>query len=287
VSCKTREEASAKYRIGMEAWLTKYNVKYSSLSFDKPLAAYYIDDKAMTPEMFIDTKISNLEGGLSGSDIYTDGKLVHKTDKNSLIVHQWYMDVQKYPSIKTPKIERVVSETITMEYIKHDKDFFVNNPFISLGLMQQTLESFKNIPVNEIDFNTYIERIESRVNDSGIELFKTPLKSLKDITLKQSFSHGDFGVMNMLFTEDKELYVIDPIPNVFGCTELDAAKFIASLIINKYDTALLLNSWNSLLTYTSLSFNKFQTLVCCELIRVYKYHPDKKFIMECVEDVLR
>ena len=100
-------------------------MKYNTLSFNKPLGAYYIDDKGISPEDFITTDIRQLEGGLSGSDIYTDGKLVHKTDTNALAVQQWFSDVDSW--LLTPKIERVVGDTITMEYIDHDEDFFINN----------------------------------------------------------------------------------------------------------------------------------------------------------------
>lgn len=37
----------------LEKWLSKNNVKYSYLIFGKPLAKYYIDDKAITPKDFL------------------------------------------------------------------------------------------------------------------------------------------------------------------------------------------------------------------------------------------
>ena len=38
-------------------WLIKHEVKFDKLSFNKPLARYYIDDKAITPEDFLDERI--------------------------------------------------------------------------------------------------------------------------------------------------------------------------------------------------------------------------------------
>lgn len=35
-----------------ENWLNEHNVPYDELVFGKPYGAYYIDDKAMTPEQF-------------------------------------------------------------------------------------------------------------------------------------------------------------------------------------------------------------------------------------------
>ena len=45
ISCRSREEAADKYGPQIESWLLKNHVKYHALSFNKPLAAYYIDDK--------------------------------------------------------------------------------------------------------------------------------------------------------------------------------------------------------------------------------------------------
>ena len=105
ISCETREEAREKYLPGMIDWLDRNNVKYNSISFDKPLAAYYVDDKGIDPESFVNLDIHKLEGGLSGSDIYTDGTMVHKKDKNAHFVAEWY---SKVIGINIPYVERVV-----------------------------------------------------------------------------------------------------------------------------------------------------------------------------------
>jgi len=285
ISCGTRQEASDKYRASMEEWLKRNKVKYTSLSFDKPLAAYYIDDKGITPELFLQTNISNLTGGLSGSDIYTDGKVVHKTAPNSLEVQGWFEHVEGKVSI--PKVERVVGQTITMEYIDHDKNFFNDNQYIAIGLAQQTLETFKSIPImEEKNFKTYIDRIQSHVSESDEPYFGEVLNYLSKMSFGQTFSHGDFGINNLLF-KDKTLYLIDPIPNVFGCIELDAAKLCATLLINNYTQKQFQTTFLSMQNYLDIDVREFEILVSSEIIRVYKYHPDKKFIMECVENVLR
>ena len=53
ISCKNRAEADNKYRPIIKTWLRRYDVKFTTLSFDKPMAYLYIDDKAITPEEFI------------------------------------------------------------------------------------------------------------------------------------------------------------------------------------------------------------------------------------------
>ena len=56
-SCITLEEREKKYREITQRWLKKNNVKYTGLMFGKPNADYYVDDKNMSIEEFI-----NFEG---------------------------------------------------------------------------------------------------------------------------------------------------------------------------------------------------------------------------------
>tara|TARA_R110000822_G_scaffold79457_2_gene189993 strand:- start:130 stop:1164 length:1035 start_codon:yes stop_codon:yes gene_type:complete len=286
ISCSSREEAAEKYSLQIRDWLSNNNVKYNTLSFNKPLGAYYIDDKGISPEDFITTDIRQLEGGLSGSDIYTDGKLVHKTDTNALAVQQWFSDVDS--CLLTPKIERVVGDTITMEYIDHDEDFFINNFYVSLALIQESLDSMKRIPNSSpFIFSSYCDRIEDHAHLAQVHLYVEVVELLRTIwNLNSSFSHGDFGIKNMLFTEEhNELVLIDPIPNMFGCTELDVAKFLASLRVNyprmdRWDMA-----FKTLATYNNIELDLLSVLTAAELIRIHKYHPEKEFIMEQVKYV--
>ena len=291
LSCKTRKEAELKYKPEIVKWLLKHNVLYHNISFDKPLAAYYIDDKGISPDDFLNTKIQNLEGGLSGADIYTDGKLVHKTDKRAHDVVEWFK-VVKTIRVSVPQVERVVGETITMKYVEHDKDFFKNNPLRALALIQETLDKFKKIEYKDkANFQTYRNRIREHIESCDIEqdvLYALVWEELDNsFWPEESFSHGDFGITNMLFNENHHLTLIDPIPEVFGCTELDIAKFIASLYINEYDKEIIDLSLRVLCTYNNLREDDINILVRCELTRVIKYHPNKEFIIGLIQDVYR
>ena len=88
----------------------------------------------------------------------------------------------------------------------------------------------------------------------------------------------------MLF-EDDCLTMIDPIPGVFSCTELDCAKFIASLHIRKVEKELINLSKRTLMCYNNISEKVINTLTKCELTRVIKYHPNKEFIIGLIQDV--
>lgn len=48
-----REHADRMWRPTIERWLENHGVKYSSLSFQKKLAVWYIDDKAIQPHDFL------------------------------------------------------------------------------------------------------------------------------------------------------------------------------------------------------------------------------------------
>lgn len=288
ISCETREQAREKYESSMVKWLDKYGVKYNMLSFDKPLAAYYIDDKGIMPEDFLEVDIRELEGGLSGTDIYTDGKVVHKQDPNAHATRDWF-EIAKIANIKVPEVHRVVGETITMDYINHDEDYFINNFHMALAIIQKQLDQMAvmNHKVNDdLKFSDYVERIKQHANNSGQEKLISNAEKLNDYNLERSYSHGDFGIKNMLFNHC-DMHLIDPICGVFGCTELDAAKFCASLFINEYPERLIEKSIDFMCLANDINKNMLLVLIAAEVTRVYKYHPNKDFIMECFDNVYR
>lgn len=286
ISCKTREDARKKYEKSMLNWLDKNNVKFNILSFDKPLAAYYIDDKGIMPEDFLEIDIRELEGGLSGGEIYTDGKVVHKQDSNAHQTRDWFDNAKKI-GIKTPSIHRVVGETITMDYINHDENFFSNNFWMALATVQTQLDKMKSLKaVDNLKFSDYIERIEEHAKNSSKTKLIEVASSLKQYEIKRGYSHGDFGIKNMLFN-NCDMHLIDPICGIFGSTELDAAKFCASLLINLYPIGLFKQSLNYLALANDINKNMLVSLVAAEVTRVYKYHPNKYFIMECIDNVYK
>ena len=107
-------------------------------------------------------------------------------------------------------------------------------------------------------------------------------------TYNRTFAHGDFGIKNMLFNgKEDTMTLIDPITDVFGCTEIDCAKLIASLVINNYRPKLYIATFEYLALFNEINKDQLMVLVIAEITRVYKYHPDKNHIMECVKNVCK
>lgn len=131
LSCKGDSDAAdKKYRTQIEKWLDTHGVPYDSLSFQKKLGAYYIDDKGITPEDFIE-RVSRvpLKGGWSGATVVRDmhTNTVLKTAKNTANAVLWYNGAEQNMGGKfyVPKIHTVIGDTIRMEYIEdHSKKLF-------------------------------------------------------------------------------------------------------------------------------------------------------------------
>ena len=68
--------------------------------------------------------------------MYIDGNIVHKTDNTPSVV-QWYK-ISKSSSLETPKVLKVVGQTISLEYINDNTD-------IDCEVVTRQLESNKTI----------------------------------------------------------------------------------------------------------------------------------------------
>lgn len=203
LSCATREAASAKYRDVIAQWFKKHNVKYHKLSFLKPLASYYIDDKAITPEGFLDLDIEIMHGGLSGAQIERRGDKVYKTHSNSLEVAQWYKEAGDI--VKSVKVHSVVGNTLCIDFIES-----TDQPKIEQ--IEHIIFKFSKVPAF-VPFSTYITRVNEHLNLHNADYSKDVRELMYLYTEfyneNKSFSHGDMSLDNMIVNNDV-LYLIDP-----------------------------------------------------------------------------
>lgn len=223
LSCADRDEASDKYRAVIEAWFEKNNVKYNALSFLKPLASYYIDDKAITPEGFLDLDIEIMHGGLSGAQIERRGDKVYKTHPNALEVAQWYKEAGDI--VKSVKVHSVVGETLCMDFIES-----TDQP--KIDQIEFIIKKFADIPAF-VPFSTYAARVNEH-----LKLHKADYtKDVQDLMRlyeeyyneNKSFSHGDMSLDNMINSNDV-LYLIDPNhpKGLYSSYLLDVSKVMHS-----------------------------------------------------------
>jgi hypothetical protein len=223
--------ADKKYRAQIEEWLKKNGVMYTSLSFQKKLAAYYIDDKGITPEDFI-TKFErvHLDGGWSGADVFYDAATdaVFKTAKNTHSAVEWYKFAE--PHYNVPEIYSVIGETIKMEKLF---------PFVGdFNRVLEVCRSFRNFPPLHPGIlpYRYVDRCMHRLRPAldeeiDMKLLETILEYAVCGT-PVTFSHGDFSISNIMAGKSGHtVYLIDPIndPTLLSSWIIDMGKLYMSI----------------------------------------------------------
>lgn len=222
-------EADKKYREQIELWLIKNKVKYHELDFNKRLAQYYVDDKALTPEKFSKLKLNYLKGR-SGQEVIRSGDYVYKTGKKVKNEIRWYKIVEEFEKpFKTPEIYSLIGETVSMQYIKPCK------VGISRVEIKNILTFFKGIKGDESNkWNSYVRRVLDHTKINGFKLTDKIIKKLKGLSCLMdkeiTFSHGDFSIDNIIKSK-KGVYLIDSQieDNLFSSYLLDEAKYLQSL----------------------------------------------------------
>jgi len=266
-------KADKKYRPQIEEWLKKHGVKYTELSFNKPLGTYYIDDKGLRPDEFVSLEHTELHG-MSGAYIVKQGDVVNKTADNSHSAIAWYDIASKL--VNTPKIHKLIGKTITMQYIKPTGE-------VNLENLCDTLEEFKNIPSYRVDFDTYIDRVKNHWygNWPDQETDWNWLNSISDICNENhSFCHGDASIDNFINNRNK-IYMIDPIheEKLWSSWLLDISKLLMSLKrFNRPDDYL----------YVKERYKEYplRTLELTWWIRFYKYTDNQSLCLERIEELM-
>lgn len=224
--------ADLKYRDQITKWLNDHGVKFTSLSFQKKLAAYYIDDKGCTPEHFVENFVERvqLRGGWSGAKVEYDSlnEVVYKTATNTLQAVRWF-EYATSLGYKTPKIYTVIGDTIKMQYLEHTS---FNRRSVSAAIELALSFNGQKHLYPETDYSAYVKRCMTRAvgvfNHKEIQAMTKLLTDAGQYT-PFTFSHGDFGVENLIAMTDG-IYMIDPIaaPDLYSSYIIDLAKLYAT-----------------------------------------------------------
>lgn len=270
--------ADHKYRCQIETWLARNGVKYHELSFNKILAAFYVDDKAITPEDFKKYKLDQMVGGLSGAIIYRMGDRVYKTDTRSYDVANWYKQAKEYSGYVCPNVHSVIGKVICMDYIDGTmlKDYPI--PPHILTALNLTKRCSTSTTPNDGFFTNYINRLITHLslNDQTKPLINAVTAAYQSVAAQadanRSFCHGDYSMDNIIVNRNNDMFVIDPIPmaGIYSSWLLDATKLIQS--VERYlDVGNLVEIFKGKLVNNSTSEKLIDLLVLSHWIRILKY----------------
>jgi capsule biosynthesis phosphatase len=245
LSCKgDLELINQQKRPTLEKWLEKNNVKYDELKFGKPLGLWYIDDKALRPEEFLELQIEELQGG-SGATVRREGDSVIKECDNALNQAIWYRKANGY--VNTPALHSIIENTLKIDYIEGMAGTDINRKW-HIDKVIQEVQKIKLIPEENIpDFHTYIYRIASHLNHPAANNLCQDVKENIILILnryseifnsQKSFCHGDLTLGNIIIkgklVRDAEAFVFDPnTPDCIWMSYLlDLSKINQSLRFN-------------------------------------------------------
>jgi len=274
------DAADRKYREQIENWLYENGVKYHSLSFQKKLAAYYIDDKGITPEQFVESfERKKLVGGWSGDSVYYDKVTdsVYKTSKNTQSVVRWF-EAARWYGYNVPGVHSVIGDTIRMQYLNT-----YSGDVTDVLEVVHTFASHPPLHSEPVSADSYISRCRDRVKD---------VLSLEDysfiyIAMRQAmrqtpltFSHGDCSISNIMSShnDSNSVYFIDPIndPTLYSSWVIDIAKLYTSIALNDpQDDQLGLIEY-----YANLQFEVIKAHEIGHLCRMYPYAKDKEALLQ-------
>lgn len=275
------DAASNKYRLQIENWLYEHGVKYTDLSFQKKLAAYYIDDKGITPDDFlIKFKRIDLKGGMSGASVYYDtaSDAVFKTAKNTHEVVAWYDFAKEHYNV--PEIYSVIGDTIKMQKLE---------PYI--GPFERILEvcydfrRFKPLHVGILPYryvDRCLHRIRTELGEEAIDFkFLSSIIEYASSVVPSTFGHGDFSISNIMSgPSGQSVYLIDPIndPTMLSSWVIDIAKLYMSIDLEhgSDDPRLEQIEWFVTESRRDVSLDALHGHVIGHLCRVFPYATGEK-----------
>lgn len=260
-------KADQKYRKIIEDWLHKHGVKYHELRFEKYLASYYVDDKSLNIEEFVDLEITEIKTGWSGAKVEKRGDRIFKTHHDSIEAAKWYN--MAAPLVNVPIVHSMIGKTLCLEYLES------NGKYFKIDDVNDAINKFSLYPTTP-SFDLYIERMKRHceANDDFwevITLLEDP-EVIKECDSFKTFMHGDLSIENIIQT-DKGMYLIDPIykEGQWSSYLLDISKMMHSYrkYNRMFEYEVFTNGW----VLTGIDKYVLQLLEVTQWIRIIKYLP--------------
>jgi len=260
-SCSTIQERALKYETIISDWLKKHNIQYHELSFNKEYGDAYVDDRCYNIKETI--FYNKLDSKFTENKVRRINDCVVKKSSSSKQEVNWYNKAIEI-GIDIPTVLSYDNDTIATSFID-------GKTCENVDLILNTLKKFKNTkPTNKVNFNSYIERIKTHLNNNPqIKGGNKLIDLLNTINPPNTFNHGDFSTHNMIETEGK-LYLIDPIysEDLFQSYILDAAKHLFSVLYYSLNPELYHQCYNEYVTKLNINETELDILIACESIRV-------------------
>jgi len=284
----------------LESWMEKHGVKYHELMFGKPIGVYYIDDKAMRPEEFMDLEYEVLKGG-SGGSIEKVGDRIIKKANNAKDQFRWYKSAASLCHV--PKINTYYGDTLDMEYLEGSN---LNDVCAKehIDYLVDLLTRFSDIKVSNNSWQTMIDRVKDHISLNAVRNEREIIKLLESQQVRDfmdsqaSFSHGDLTLENCILMDDK-VYLIDPNcpDNIYSSWVMDIGKLYQSLHYSYEEnfSGFKTNVDKEELfghLYRKFNENFSRYFLLCEMIhyiRMIKYKPDdqKSLVRKRIQDIFK
>lgn len=214
VSCNgDMEKIISKNQAILVEWLKKNNVHYDKLTFGKPIADLYVDDKGISIDEFMVSQYYELSGG-SGKKVYRVGGKVKKelgSEKDKFDFQLW--EIENKGFCKTPKIYSYLYNSVYMEYIEGHilKDGI---GFKELNSIVEIIEGFKTCKYDSFIANNMLEILNKNYSEDVemngiIDTCKSKLFNILDVlNSNATFCHGDCTLSNII-KSNGEYYFFD------------------------------------------------------------------------------
>lgn len=271
LSCKGDwDKADKKYREGIIKWLDKHGVKFHELKFEKYLASYYIDDKALLPEDFVDLEFKDIKSGWSGAKVEKRGDRIFKTHHDSLDAANWYK--MAAPLVNVPIVYSMIGETLSLEFIEDNGQYF------KLDDVNNNIDKFKMYKTPKY-YEKYIERVNTHIRYNNLfDNFKPYLYGIDIVKYcddRSTFMHGDLSLENVI-QSDRGLFLIDPIYNEdqWSSYLLDISKMLHSF--RKYNRMFEYEVFMNMWIDKGEDERILRILEITQWIRIYKYAPEEQ-----------
>jgi tRNA A-37 threonylcarbamoyl transferase component Bud32 len=264
-SCNTVQERENKYKSIITDWLFNHNIKYHELSFMKDYGDIYVDDRGYNIK---DALIYNkLDSKFTTNKVRRLNNFVIKKCNLPKQEVDWYSKALEI-GLDIPTVMHYDIDTITTSFIDGTKCDDIN-------LILNTIQKFKTIPpTNNVNFESYINRIALYIKNNPSIKSKNILNLLKKINPPNTFNHGDFSVHNQIMANNK-LYLIDPIysDDLYQSYYIDIAKHLFSILYYNLDVDFYNLCYNEYVSKLEINTHDLNTLIACESIRVSNRKP--------------